>query len=107
MKILVVFCHPRRASLTGAIADAFVEGASDAGHEIEFADLYGENFDPHLHEADEPDWDDQRKVYSPEVKAELRLNRPRLEPRLGLRRPQACAIAGADARSGRLGRGGL
>jgi putative NADPH-quinone reductase len=27
MKILFVFCHPRRASLTGAIADAFVEGA--------------------------------------------------------------------------------
>ena len=71
MKILVVFCHPRRDSLTGAIADAFVEGASAAGHEIEFADLYGENFDPRLGEADEPDWGDQRKVYSPEVLAEM------------------------------------
>ncbi len=45
MKTLIAFCHPRRASLTGAIADAFVEGAVAAGHEIEFADLYGENFD--------------------------------------------------------------
>ena len=59
MKILVVFCHPRCASLTGAIADAFVEGASAAGHEIEVADLYGENFDPRQREADDPNWDDQ------------------------------------------------
>ena len=39
MKILVVFCHPHRDSLTGALADVFVEGALAAGHEIEFADL--------------------------------------------------------------------
>ena len=71
MKILLVFRHPRRASLTGAVADAVVEGAVAAKHEIEFADLHGENFDPRLGEADEPDWGDQRKVYSPEVLAEM------------------------------------
>jgi len=36
MKIFLVFCHPRRDSLTGTVADAFLKGASEADHEIEF-----------------------------------------------------------------------
>lgn len=72
MNILLVFCHPRRRSLTGAVADAFAEGAEAVGHDVEFADLYGEGFDPRLHEADEPDWDIDDKRYTEAVYAEMR-----------------------------------
>jgi NAD(P)H dehydrogenase (quinone) len=71
MNVLVVICHPRRESLTGALADAFVEGLDKAGHTAEIADLYAENFDPLVQPADEPDYDDPTKVYSPEVRVEM------------------------------------
>lgn len=71
MKVLVVLAHPRRDSLTGAIADAVVAGLEDSGHEAEIADLYGEGFDPRLREADEPDWENTDKIYSQDVLAEM------------------------------------
>lgn len=67
MKVLVVFDHPRRDSFAGAILDRFVAGLAAAGHQAEIADLRQEGFDPRLPIADEPDWDDSRKVYSPDV----------------------------------------
>lgn len=70
MNILVVFDHPRRDSLCGSLLDAFLEGLAQAGHKAEIADLRAENFDPRLPPADEPDWDDPRKVYSAVVLAE-------------------------------------
>lgn len=71
MNVLVVLTHPRRTSLTGQVADAVVEGLKAAGHEPELADLYREGFDPVLPEADEPDWENEGKVYSPAVQAEM------------------------------------
>ena len=71
MKVLVVLCHPRRDSLTGAIADAVVSGLEEAGHQAELADLYGEGFDPGLRQPDEPDWEREDKVYSPAVQDEM------------------------------------
>ncbi len=71
MKTLVVLCHPRRNSLTGAITDAFIEELQAEGHETELADLYGEGFDPRLLEADEPDWERTDKIYSDAVQAEM------------------------------------
>ena len=70
MKVLVVFDHPRRESFSGAVLDAFVEGLNDAGHTVEIADLYAEGFDPRMPAADEPDWDDDDKVYTEAVLAE-------------------------------------
>lgn len=70
MKILVVFDHPRRDSFCGAVLDRFLLGLKSAGHAAEVADLRAENFDPRLPVADEPDWNDPKKVYSPEVLAE-------------------------------------
>ncbi|HEY7687105.1 MAG TPA: NAD(P)H oxidoreductase [Dongiaceae bacterium] len=67
MKVLTVFSHPRRQSLSGAVLDAFTDGLRAAGHEVEIADLHGEGFDPVMIEADEPDWDDSRKRYSAAV----------------------------------------
>jgi NAD(P)H dehydrogenase (quinone) len=46
MHILILFAHPRRDSLTGAILDRFTAGLTAVGqHTIEIADLYAENFD--------------------------------------------------------------
>lgn len=46
MHVLAVFCHPRRASFSGAVLDRFVAGAGVAGHTVEVADLHAERFDP-------------------------------------------------------------
>ncbi|GAK42623.1 NAD(P)H oxidoreductase [Paenibacillus sp. TCA20] len=71
MRILSVVCHPRTSSLTFAVAERFVQGLKDAGHESEVLDLHRHGFNPVLGEADEPDWSDSRKIYSPEVEAEM------------------------------------
>lgn len=71
MKVLVVICHPRRDSLTGILADVFIDSLKKAGHEVEIADLHAENFDPRMTVADEPDFADPDKVYTPEVRAEM------------------------------------
>ncbi len=71
MKVLVVICHPRRDSLTGAMADAFIDGLMQYGHEVEIADLHAEDFDPHMPIADEPDYADPSKIHSEAVRDEL------------------------------------
>ena len=38
---------------------------------MELADLVREDFDPVLHEDDEPDWSDPKKSYSPAVRCEM------------------------------------
>ncbi|MFN4140430.1 NAD(P)H oxidoreductase [Aestuariivirga sp.] len=70
MKILVVFDHPRRESFCGSVLDSFLAGLAEAGHAAEIADLRAEGFDPRLPLADEPDWDDDDKIYSTTVLAE-------------------------------------
>ena len=71
MKTLLVLAHPRKDSLTARVADIFVDGLAKKGHDVERADLVEEGFDPVLREADEPDWDNPRKEYSPEVRREM------------------------------------
>src|SRR5262245_26367128 len=70
MNILVVFDHPRRDSYCGALLDSLLDGLRTDGHRAEIADLRAENFDPRLPVADEPDWSDPDKIYSPEVISE-------------------------------------
>ena len=72
MKILLVSTHVRPDSLTMAAAQAFAQSAIANGHEIEWAKLVEEGFDPVLREPDEPDWDDPDKIYSEEVIREMR-----------------------------------
>lgn len=71
MKILTVVSHPRVNSLTFSVADRFLQGLADAGHETEMLDLHRSGFNPVLWEADEPDWSSDHKTYSPEVEAEM------------------------------------
>lgn len=71
MKTLLVMAHPRKDSLTAAVADSFANGLEKNGHTVEWANLVEEGFDPVLREADEPDWNDAQKRYSPEVQREM------------------------------------
>jgi NAD(P)H dehydrogenase (quinone) len=48
MHVLVLFAHPRRGSFTGQLAGAFCAGLEAAGHQVEFADLCQEGFQPLL-----------------------------------------------------------
>ncbi|MFZ5791629.1 MAG: NAD(P)H oxidoreductase [Pseudomonadota bacterium] len=70
MQVLTVLCHPRRNSLTHAVAERFRVGLRQAGHAGDLADLYDERFDPLMEPPDEPDWDDDRKRYTDAVLAE-------------------------------------
>ncbi|MCZ8520678.1 MULTISPECIES: NAD(P)H oxidoreductase [Paenibacillus] len=71
MNVLTVVTHPRTNSLTFAVAGRFVQGLQKAGHRTEVLDLHRSGFDPVLREADEPDWSNDGKVYSPEVEKEI------------------------------------
>ncbi|GAA0463654.1 NAD(P)H oxidoreductase [Alkalibacillus silvisoli] len=72
MKVLTVVTHPRKDSLTFTIADCFVQGLKEAGHETEVLDLYRSDFNPVLWEKDEPDWSANRQHYSSEVEREMK-----------------------------------
>lgn len=72
MKTLIVVAHPRQNSLTALAARRFADTLRENGHEIEYADLVAEKFDPVLREEDEPDWDNADKAYSAEVQEEMR-----------------------------------
>lgn len=71
MKVLTIVTHPRRESLTFSVAERVIQGLTDAGHEVEMADLYGEEWNPLVYEQDEPDWDHPEKKYSARVQAEM------------------------------------
>lgn len=49
MNVLIVLGHPRTESLCGALADAYGEGAQEAGAEVRRLDLARLNFDPDVH----------------------------------------------------------
>ncbi|MGW8441662.1 NAD(P)H oxidoreductase [Paenibacillus sp. S33] len=72
MKVLTVVSHPRKDSLTFKVADRFVQGLADAGHDYEILDLHEIGFDPILKGVDEPDLTVAEQSFSPEVEMEMR-----------------------------------
>jgi len=54
MKISVILGHPRPDSLNHALAEAAVDAARAAGHQVRFHDLQAEGFDPVLPAGEEP-----------------------------------------------------
>ena len=52
MHVLTVLDHPNPSSFCSAIARRFMDGALDAGHSVELADLNAEGFDPRWTMAD-------------------------------------------------------
>jgi len=71
VNVLMVVAHPRQTSLTHAAARAYGAVLEARGHRLDWADLAAEGFDPAMHPEDEPDWNDDAKVYSPQVQAEM------------------------------------
>ncbi|MFZ1613285.1 MAG: NAD(P)H-dependent oxidoreductase [Holophaga sp.] len=49
-RILVILGHPDRASLCGALAESYAQGAQEAGAEVEILRLGELEFDPVLHQ---------------------------------------------------------
>jgi NAD(P)H dehydrogenase (quinone) len=70
MNVLVVFDHPRRKSLSGAVLDQFADGLREAGHVPEIVDLHAENFDPRMPVEDEPDLCGANNTYTEAVMLE-------------------------------------
>jgi putative NADPH-quinone reductase len=68
---LIVVSHHRSDSLTVHIGDVTAARLKEAGYEIDLLNLHAEGFDPRMTVADQPDWDDRDKVYSPEVQAHM------------------------------------
>ncbi|MFE3057162.1 NAD(P)H oxidoreductase [Nocardia sp. NPDC059239] len=64
---LVVIAHHRSDSLTAYIARRTVARLESAGYRVDLLDLRAEGFDPRMTEADQPDWGNREKTYSPEV----------------------------------------
>ena len=50
-RILVILGHPRRDSFCAALADAYAQGAGEAGLQVERLDLAELTFDPHVRRA--------------------------------------------------------
>ncbi|MFI1913660.1 NAD(P)H oxidoreductase [Nocardia sp. NPDC020380] len=69
---LVVVDHHRPDSLTMHIARRTITQLEDAGYRIDLLDLRAEGFDPRMTVADQPDWGDREKTYSPEVEDHMR-----------------------------------
>lgn len=53
-KHAVIFCHPRRDSFNGAVADAYCAAIEEIGHEVYLRDLYRMDFDPVLKDEERP-----------------------------------------------------
>jgi NAD(P)H dehydrogenase (quinone) len=52
MHVLVVFCHPKRASFCGLVLERLTQGLVASGHSFEVADLHAEGFEPVFLESD-------------------------------------------------------
>jgi len=54
MRHALILAHPRRASFTGAVMDAYRQAVEALGHETEIRDLYAMGFDPCLKASEIP-----------------------------------------------------
>ncbi|OLT31087.1 NADPH oxidoreductase [Actinomadura sp. CNU-125] len=68
---LLVVAHPRADSLTARVAARAGERLAAAGYRVDLLDLHAEGFDPRMTAADEPDWTDPGKEYSPDATAHM------------------------------------
>lgn len=65
--IYLIWAHPRSHSLTAQVAAEIRKEAGKQGMQVTALDLYHQGVDPVLREADEPDWANVQKRYSPDV----------------------------------------
>lgn len=50
--MMVVYCHPSHNSFTYQVKEHFIRGLKDAGHQVEVADLYGDDFQSDMSESE-------------------------------------------------------
>ena len=55
MKVLLVFAHPERLSLNGALRDVAVAELQAQGHEVRVSDLYADGWKAAVDRSDFPD----------------------------------------------------
>ncbi|MCU1727678.1 NAD(P)H oxidoreductase [Pseudomonas sp. 7P_10.2_Bac1] len=67
IKTHIIWAHPRTDSLTARVVSGLKAEAQNNHMSVSELDLYRADFDPALHEADEPDWKDPAKTFSPHV----------------------------------------
>jgi NAD(P)H dehydrogenase (quinone) len=65
-RVLLVFAHPSRDSLNGAVLEHAITGLDRGGHEVRIRDLYAENFSPRLTYAEK-----RGHLDAPETKPQL------------------------------------
>ncbi|WP_025273568.1 NAD(P)H-dependent oxidoreductase [Haloglycomyces albus] len=68
---LVVHPHHRDDSFTATLARLAEKNLIEAGWSVDYLDLAAEGFDPNMNLADQPDWFDRDKEYSPEATAHM------------------------------------
>ena len=66
-QFLVVYAHPLQDSLAASLKDAVVDGLTSAGHKVDLADLYADDFDPRLSEAERADYANPAPVRQPQI----------------------------------------
>lgn len=71
MKTLIVVSHPRKESLTMNIAQSIKKGILMNQGEVDFLDLYREEFNPIMWTEDEADYTNINKTYSDTVLKEI------------------------------------
>lgn len=71
MKTLIVVSHPRKESLTMNIAQSIKKGILMNQGEVDFLDLYREEFNPIMWTEDEADYTNINKTYSDTVLKEM------------------------------------
>lgn len=71
MKTLIVVSHPRKESLTMNIAQSIKKGILMNQGEVDFLDLYREEFNPIMWTEDEADYTNIKKTYSDTVLKEM------------------------------------
>ncbi|CCC67253.1 hypothetical protein NCAS_0A06950 [Naumovozyma castellii] len=62
MKVLIVFAHPERHSLNGALLDTAVKHFEDKGDEVKVSDLYAMNWKSELSREDFPQYPKDKKL---------------------------------------------
>lgn len=65
--LYIIWAHPRTDSLTANVVKAMQERAEQQGIKVTSLDLYRNNFEPILALEDEPDWNNPRKQYAPDI----------------------------------------
>jgi NAD(P)H dehydrogenase (quinone) len=63
MKVLLVFAHPERRSLNGALRDVAIQELKAQGHEVRVSDLYADGFKSEVDRADFPGYPPEERFY--------------------------------------------